>query len=353
MAGKLDIRPGWACGEGPDGDVVVSTRARLARNLAGHVFPGKATRDNLLEVAGKVRDTIKQQRARMSGLKIIDVSELGEADREYLIDAHLASYEQVEPRDGRLIVLNSEGSIAIMVNEEDHLRIQAILAGLQPLAAWELVDRIDDCLASTLRYEYSESYGYLTASLSNIGTGLRISVMLHLAGLAVTGRVARTLKAAYELGISVRGLFGEGTGGHGDFYQVSNEMTLGLPEREIVHRVRGVAEHLIGEERIARQSLKNDRRRECASTAARRLEQLRKAKSVGAVEALAMLSPIRLAASMGIVEGASPSLFNELLISMGIGRLTGAKRVSWDAVKMEMTRAPKIRNKLKGLVVVD
>ncbi|MDO8587160.1 MAG: hypothetical protein Q7T82_08985 [Armatimonadota bacterium] len=348
---KLDLQPGWASGEGPEADVVVSTRARLARNLSGRVFPGRATAEALAEVAELVREGVEGAGKYLSGLKVLDMKDLGEAEREYLVDAHVASYEQVEPGDGRLIILNSEGSIAIMVNEEDHLRIQAIVAGLQPALAWERVDRVDDCLARSLRYDYSERYGYLTASLSNVGTGLRISTMLHLAGLAAAGRVARTLRAAFELGISVRGLFGEGTGGHGDFYQVSNEVTLGLPEREIVHRVRGVAEYLIGEERRSREMLAETRRRECAEHASGCLEKLRRAKSVGAVEALALLSPIRLAASMGIAQGGSARLFNELLIGMGIGRLTSAKRVSWDAVKMEMTRAPKIRGRLAELRV--
>lgn len=348
---NLDLQPGWASYEGPEEDVVVSTRARLARNLSGQVYPGRASADALIEVAELVRAAVLSLGKHLPGLQIIDLKDLGEAEREYLVDAHLASYEQVEPGDGRLIILNSEGSIAIMVNEEDHLRIQAILPGLQPGPAWEHVDKVDDCLAGVLRYDYSEGYGYLTASLSNVGTGLRISTMLHLAGLAAAGRVARTLKAAYELGISVRGLFGEGTGGHGDFYQVSNEVTLGLPEREIVHRVRAVAQHLIGEERRARQMLAESSRKKCAERALQSLESLRRMKSVGAVEALALLSPIRLAAAMGIAQGGNPRLFNELLISMGIGRLTGARRVSWDAVKMEISRASKIWSKLKELTV--
>jgi protein arginine kinase len=346
---KLDLRPNWAFGQGPESDVVVSTRARLARNLSGRIFPGKASRENLLEVAQLVSSAVEPVSKEFPGLRIIDLKDMSDVEREYLVDAHVASYEQVEPKDGRLIVLNSECSIAIMVNEEDHLRIQTILPGLQASAAWELVDQVDDRLGSILRYEYSDNYGYLTASLSNVGTGLRVSAMIHLAGLAATGRLARTLRAAFELGISVRGLFGEGTSGHGDFYQVSNEVTLGLPEREIVHRVRGVAEYLIGEERRARELLAKESKRECAERAADCLSKLRRRNSVGAVEALGLLSPIRLGACMGIVQGADVRLFNELLIGMGIGRLSSARRVSWDAVKTEMTRGPKIKSRLRGL----
>jgi len=214
------------------------------------------------------------------------------------------------------------------------------------------VDRVDDCLARELRFEYSDRYGYLTASLSNVGTGLRVSTMLHLPGLAALGRLAKTLRAAHELGISVRGLLGEGSRGFGDFYQVSNEVTLGLPEKEIVHRVRGVADYLIGEEKRSRRELAEDRRDECARRAAEKLDAFRKAKTIGAVEALEMLSPIRLAASMGLVSGGNAGVFNELLIKMGIGRLTDGRKVSWDAVKAEMTRAPKIKEQLKDLKVI-
>lgn len=346
---KLDLHPGWACKDGPESDVVVSTRARLARNISGRPFPGRASSESLVEVADLVRKAANNMLLDFPGLKTIDLKDIGETDRERLVDAHVASYEQVEPKDGRLIILNTEASIAIMVNEEDHLRIQAILPGLEPVSAWELVDRVDDCLARSLRFDYTSSYGYLTASLSNVGTGLRVSTMLHLAGLAAAGRLTRTLRAAHELGISVRGLFGEGTSGHGDFYQVSNEVTLGLPEREIVHRVRGVAEYLIGEERHARQILLEEHRGECVARAEECLTVLRRRKSIEAVEALGLISPIRLASAIGIVSGGNPPLFNELLISMGIGRLTGAKRVSWDAVKAELTRAPTIKGKLKGL----
>ena len=348
---NLDLQPAWVSGEGPEADVVISTRARLARNILGKPFPARASRDDLFQVANLVRDAVKEIEGRFSGLQVLDLNDLSEAEREYLVDAHVASYEQVELAHARLVVLNSEAGIAIMVNEEDHLRIQTIVSGLQPVSAWELVDKVDDCLARSLEFEYSERYGYLTAGLSNVGTGLRVSVMLHLAGLAALGRLARTLRAAYELGISVRGLFGEGSSGLGDFYQVSNEVTLGLPEREIAHRVRGVADYLIGEERRARQQLADEQYDECAQRAADRLETLRKRKVVGAAEALQLLSPIRLAAAIGIVENGSVRLFNELLISMGVGRLTSAKRVSWDAVKTEVTRAPKIRSQLKELKV--
>jgi len=348
---KLDVGSSWASGEGPEADVVVSTRARLARNLAGKVFPGKASAEDLAEIAGMVRRAAAGLESRFEEFRVLDVDELQEADREYLVDARVASYEQVDPREGRLIILNSAGSIAIMVNEEDHLRIQAILSGLQPTSAWELVDEVDSALSRFLQYEYSDRYGYLTASLSNVGTGLRVSTMLHLAGLCFMGSLARTLRAAYDLGISVRGLFGEGSSGLGDFYQVSNEVTLGLPEPEIVCRVRGVADYLINEERRARRTIADQRRDELAERARGAMDKLRRAKTVRAEEALALLSPVRMAASLGMIEGGGIRLFNELLINMGIGRLTSANRVSWDAVRMEMTRAPRIKAQLAELTV--
>jgi protein arginine kinase len=177
--------------------------------------------------------------------------------------------------------------------------------------------------------------------------------MLHLAGLSLTGRLSKTLKAACDLGISVRGLFGEGSGGFGDFYQVSNEVTLGLPEEELVHRVRAVAEYLIGEERRSRGYLSEERRKECADRARESLRTLRRTKSMDAVAALGLLSPIRLAAAIGIVEGVDVRTFNELLVTMGIGRLSAVKNVSWDAVKAEVTRVLRIREQLKDLKIAN
>jgi protein arginine kinase len=189
-----------------------------------------------------------------------------------------------------------------MINEEDHLRLQAILSGLVCDEALEMVDWVDDVLAARLKFGYSRKYGYLTASLSNVGTGLRVSALMHLAGLRLTGGLDVQLRAAYDLGVSIRGLFGEGTQALGDLFQVSNEVTLGLDEREIAERVRSVAGYLLTKERLARKELLGRQRMRVLDNASRSLRTLQSAMSVKPREALALMSPLRLAIALGLVE---------------------------------------------------
>jgi protein arginine kinase len=206
-----------------------------------------------------------------------------------------------------------------MVNEEDHVRLQALKPGLAPEETWEIVDWADDVLAEKLDYGYSGRYGYLAANVSNVGTGLRVSAMMHLAGLAFRRKLGGQLKAAYDLGVSVRGLFGEGAGSAGDLYQVSNEVTLGLSEKEVVEKVRSVAEYLIGEERQARKEVLCDERNRLIGRATRALETLQHSMAVRPRRAITLLSQVRLAAGLGLVENCSNALLNELLVGMQVG----------------------------------
>jgi protein arginine kinase len=344
-----DVPPAWTGAEGPESDVAVSTRARLARNLSGVAFPGRAAPEDLENVAELARRASDRLRSRWPGLQTVDVAGVEEEDRAFLVDAHLASPQQVRPRRGGLVILEPGGRIAIMVNEEDHLRIQAILAGLQPVEAWRLVDEIDDELGRGLTFAYSKRLGYLTANLSNLGTGLRISVMMHLGGLAMVGQLASTLRAATELGISVRGLFGEGSEALGDFFQVSNEVTLGIPERELAERVRGVALHLLGEERRARQEIMSDRRAGLERAARQSLARLRRAETVSAGEALALLSPIRLAGAAGAINGCSAKDLNELMVAMRVMCLQDGS--VYDLAHADRRRAALVRRRLRAIKI--
>jgi len=344
-----DVLPAWTRADAPASDIVLSTRARLARNISGMPFPGCAAAEDLENVAELARRACERLSTHWPDLRAVDVAQLAEEDRAFLVDAHLVSPQQVRPRRGGLVFLEPGGRIAIMVNEEDHLRIQAILPGLQPLEAWRLVDQIDDELARMLRFAYSKRLGYLTASLSNLGTGLRISAMMHLIGLAMAGRLAKTLRAAVELGIGVRGLFGEGSQGLGDFYQVSNEITLGAPERELAERVRAVAEHLLSEERKARDDILSDERTRLISAVRKSLERLRSAETVSAQEALALLSPIRLAGPAGVVSGCSAKELNELMVAMRVMRLGEPGERS--GVMADRRRAVLVRRRLRGVQI--
>ncbi len=311
--------PRWIGGDGPEADIVISTRARLARSLSSYPFPLRASGEDLSMVVREVRTACAGLAGDFPGLRAVSVSKLDSLQKSFLLDAHVASVEQLAAGEGRAVVLEPSATLSVMVNEEDHVRLQVVLSGLAPEEAWELADWVDDVLSTKLSYGFSTRYGYLAASVSNVGTGLRVSVMMHLAGMAAMRRLGGQLRAAHDLGVSVRGMFGEGSRSVGDLFQVSNEVTLGLSEREIVERVRSVASYILKEERGAREDLLVSEADRVLSQAARSLDALRGAASVKAEEAIALMSPIRLAAALGLTQGCSRTALNEILVGMRVG----------------------------------
>ncbi|MCE5315279.1 MAG: ATP--guanido phosphotransferase [Armatimonadota bacterium] len=337
--------PGWIKGNGPDADVVISTRARLARSLADFPFPSRASGEDLSMVVDDVRKASAGLMQRFSRLRLVNVDKLSKEEKLFLLDSHVASLEQISGGQGRAVILEPSANISIMINEEDHLRLQTVMSGLVCEQAWELVDWADDILAQNLNYGFSERYGFLTASPSNVGTGLRVSAMMHLAGLAMTHKLNVQLRAAYDLGVSIRGMFGEGTRWLGDMFQVSNEVTLGLNEREIVERVRSVAGYLLAEERLARKELLSEQRSLLLETASRALSTLKSAMSVKPEDAIALMSPVRLASSLGLMENCTGALLNELLAGMQVGAA--------DSGKASIERAAFLKKKLAEAHIVD
>lgn len=328
--------PEWVWGAGPDADVVISTRARLARSLADVPFPSRASGEDLTMVVRKVRGAARALVNKFPGLRVFNVDALSLEEKAFLLDAHIASVEQLQGGAGRIVVLEPSATLSIMVNEEDHLRLQALISGLVPRKAWELVDWADDELSKRLNYGFSQKYGFLTAGVSNMGTGLRISAMMHLAGLSMAGRLNPQLRAAYELGVSVRGLLGEGSQALGGLFQVSNETTLGISEKDIVSRVSSVARYLLGEERRARKELLDNERNRLIERARLALEELKKVSTVSPRDALAILSPVRLAADLDLVKNCSRATFNELLVGMRAGAVNDPKAGS---IRAELLRS--------------
>lgn len=332
--------PEWILGEGPESDVVISTRARLARSLAAYPFPSRLSGEDSEKVIQEVKGASVGLANRFPNLKTVSMDRIDADAKDYLLDAHLISYEQTEDRPGTAVLLEPTGILSIMVNEEDHLRIQVIKSGLVAEEVWELADWADDVLSANLRFGYSGQYGYLTADVSNVGTGLRISAMMHLVGLTWKNSIVSQLRAAYDLGVSVRGLFGEASLPTGDFYQVSNEITLGFSEREIVQRVCSVAQYLLREERTAREELIAGQRVRLVDQANRALEVLRHSRSISSEKAITLMSPVRLATSTGLIKDCSLRLLNELLVGMRVN-------VS-DGIRAGIERAELLRNELAG-----
>ncbi len=339
--------PAWASETGWEADVILSTRARLARNLAATAFPGRASATDLKAVAKQVLAVAKRRDKGHVSLRPVEVGRLGEADKAVLVDSHLISVPHAMAGPHRWALVDDKHTISVMVNEEDHLRLQAILPGLQLDAAWRIADQMDDQFGSHLDYAFDAQYGYLTSSLSNCGTGLRISVMAHLPGLALSGKLDGALEAARTLGGAVRGPYGEHSVAAGDVYQISNAVSTGKSERQLVTRLAATATLLLTDEQAARELLWRDQRSSMEDKVTDAQTRLKLAERLSAGDSMAILSLLRLGAQFGLPTGVSNRVFNELLSSLRLG----AQFVSGEKAHYtfyEETRRPAlIRNKIR------
>src|SRR5678816_1088598 len=223
----------WLRGSGPMSEIVISSRIRLARNVAGYPFLTKCTRHQRQALESKVRETILGARISNETL-YVDLEASPELDRQLLVERHLISRPHAAAEGARGVAVGDSENVSIMVNEEDHLRLQVLRSGLQLEEAWDQINKIDVALESKLDWAFHPRFGYLTACPTNVGTGIRVSVMLHLPALKLTKKKKKVFRAAKELRLAVRGLYGEGTEATGDFYQVSNQTTLGRAEEQIL-----------------------------------------------------------------------------------------------------------------------
>ena len=222
----------WLRGSGPESDIVISSRIRLARNLAEFPFIRKCTDQDRCEVERVLRERI-QQVDEWKNLSYVDVATLEDVDRQFLVERQLISREHSEAEGARSVAIDPHEKFSLMVNEEDHLRIQVMQSGLDLQAAWEQIDHIDDLIEQQVTYAFNERWGYLTACPTNVGTGMRVSVMLHLPALVITRQIEKVFRSLHKISLAVRGLYGEGSQAMGDFYQISNQITLGRGEQQL------------------------------------------------------------------------------------------------------------------------
>lgn len=296
--------PRWLCEQGPEADVVISTRCRLARNLSGYTFPWRADEMTRREVARLITVAACNAGGDLSQAICLDAELLSEAEHTRLIEWRYASGDWPRLRAGGRLLIPTNGICSVMVNEEEHLRVQAILPGLQVESVLYTAEMTEDRLGSTLAFARDRKTGYLTTSLSNAGAGLRISVLLHLPGLAVSDGLEEALDAAEGLGCAVRGLYGEGSSGAGELYQISNSSIWGDDAVAVAHRVASAVKWLIQSEREARQNLFDQDRgsRELAEAAKEALSMLLEQR-VPSRKLLSIISVLRLAVSQGIMPG--------------------------------------------------
>ena len=243
----------WYLQSGKDSDVVLSTRIRIARNIADIPFVSKCTKNDFLNVLNRVQDIAP---SIGYGLKFLKLSDMDEITKLSLIEKHLISPEfAIDKNNVEAILINEEENICIMINEEDHLRIQVLASGLDIENALNLAIEIDKKLETLLNYAYSDKYGFLTACPTNVGTGMRISTMVQLTALTLTGNIRKVLEVVNSFGMNIRGIYGEGSESQGNIYQVSNKQSLGISEQEIANNLKVITEKIIEQEKLARKYL--------------------------------------------------------------------------------------------------
>ena len=340
----------WLRGSGPMSEIVISSRIRLARNVAGFPFLSKCTRHQRHALEQRVRQTILEASLAPQVL-YVDLEQATDMDRQLLVERHLISKPHAAAEGARGVAVGESETVSIMVNEEDHLRIQVLRSGLQLDEAWEQINQIDDALEAKLDFAFHPRFGYLTACPTNVGTGIRVSVMLHLPALKLTGEIEKVFRAAKAMKLAVRGLYGEGTEATGDFYQISNQTTLGKSEDEIIGEFkREVIPEIIGYEHKARKVLVDEKAVALDDKVSRALGLLRSARLMATDETLLLLSHLRMGVHLGRVKDSQVDLrtLNELFLltqPAHLQKLTG-KKLEGDVRRA--ARADYIRSRLNG-----
>jgi protein arginine kinase len=336
----------WLRGSGPMSDVVISSRVRLARNVSGFAFLTKCTRHQRQALENKVRQAILA--AQLSPrLLYVDLEDAPELDRQLLVERHLISKLHKDAEGARGVAIGENESLSIMINEEDHLRVQVMRSGLQLEEAWQEINAVDDKLEASLDFSFHPRFGYLTACPTNVGTGIRVSVMLHLPALKLTGEIEKVYRAARDMKLAVRGLYGEGTEATGDFYQVSNQTTLGKSEEEIVSEFRRqVIPKIVEYEHQARKTLMQEKTVALDDTVCRALGILRSARLLKSEETLFLLSHLRMGVNLGRVKDVDINKVNELFLLTRPAHLQKILGKKMDGDIRRAARADFIRTRL-------
>ena len=337
----------WLKGTGAHSDIVMSSRIRLARNLSKLPFSHWASKRDRAQNLSLIKDAISKT-TYLKKSNYVDMNILNDLDKTFLVERHLISREHAVGADSKGLVFDDKEIIAIMINEEDHLRIQVMQSGFNLTEAWRVVDRIDSELAKKLVYAYSPRWGYLTACPTNIGTGLRASVMLHLPALIMTKQINRILHAVTKLGVAVRGLYGEGTEAQGNFFQFSNQVTLGRAETDLIDNLERIINQVVSRERNARKGLLIHRREELNDKIWRAYGILKSAYIVTSAETIALLSIIRLGVDLDIIKDIDRKLLNELFILTQPAHLQKMEKRALSSSERDIKRASLIRNKIGG-----
>jgi protein arginine kinase len=292
---------------------VISSRIRLARNVADFPFISRATVQDRSRIEKTLHERIPAIAAETDVL-YVNLAQLDKVDRQFLVERHLISREHAEAQGDRAVAIDRSEMFSLMINEEDHLRIQAIRSGLDLASVWEQVNRIDDLISEKVTYAFHEKYGYLTACPTNVGTGMRVSVMLHLPALVITRQIDKVFRSLQKISLAVRGLYGEGSQAMGDFYQISNQVTLGRTENDILRQVSDIVPVIIDYERQARDFLVKESHENLHDRVSRAYGILRTAQTISSEETMHLLSSVRMGINLGLIQDLQIPDVNELFL---------------------------------------
>ncbi len=323
--------------------IVLMTRIRLARNLSGRSFPGWADTDQRTEILGLCRDAVMSVVPMRKSLNV-SVADLNDLQKQILVERHLISRELSGSKSGSGVVINKDQTFSVMINEEDHLRIQVLRAGFQLKKAWSAINELDSALEEKLDYAFSPNWGYLTACPTNLGTGMRASAMMHLPALVISGQMEKVVRAVNQLGMVVRGLFGEGSDASGSMFQISNQTTLGEPEEDIIKRLQSVLQSIIEHELNARQKLIEADAKKLFDKIGRAYGILQHSHVLNSAEAMNLLSLLRLGIDLRVFPEDSRATIDRLFIEAQPGHIQYGLKQDVEASERDSTRASRLRD---------
>lgn len=332
---------------GPDDDIAISSRIRLARNIKGYPFPSAASAQNLKEISTVVTAAVKASGAIGKETMYFLPENLSETDRKLLLERRLVSPDFIRTPQNRVLFVCGKENCSLMVNEEDQLRIQTIRPGFQLQEVWKHISKIDDDLGKHLEYAFDEQLGYLTSCPTNVGTGMRASVMLHLPGLVLTDQIASTVHGIGKLHMAVRGIFGEGSDNCGNLFQISNQCTLGESETKIIDGLTAVIKQLILQEKYARRKLLDNDRYAILDNVGRSYGLLRHSYKISFKEAMDCISGLRFGVDMGLFTTLTIRDVNELFIAIGSAHLQKTHNGELSETEIDILRAECCRKLLE------
>lgn len=339
----------WVKADGPNSKIVLSSRVRFARNVRNQPFPGwakKTERQRVLEAIQPVVESLTEMKQCFSD----SMDNVSAIDKQVLVERHLISRDHAARNVGSGVVINDRETVSVMINEEDHLRMQAIKSGLQLKNVYKIIDKVDSEIEEQLDYAFSPRLGFLTACPTNVGTGMRASAMVHLPGMVLSDQINQVVQAVNKLGLAVRGLYGEGTEALGNVFQVSNQTTLGEKELDVIERLNKVIMQIIEHEENARLTLLEKKPRVVYDRVGRAYGVLTNAHTVSSKEALNLLSLLLMGVDMGLLSDSARGVVDELFILTQPAHVQKAAQRKLTAEERDVFRADVLRERLSALV---